>query len=105
MPNNTFNADRGQRSSVEGVRNIAHRYTRRLVITLIAGMIVGWSLLAINPNLGVFAALMLLNITVVGVLGIMYALQSIRFKESSWWLGVGYLLLVSGGIIWAIIDM
>jgi len=81
------------------------RYTRRLFFSLVAGFLVHQLLVVINPNLGLFVFLMFLNIGIVALLGVIYAVQSIRHKESWRWLGYGYLLLVAGGIIWAIIDM
>ena len=94
--------------TIENARNVltfVPRYTRRLLLALVAGIIVGWLLPAINPNLGLFAMLMLLNICIVGLFGVVCAIQSIRFVESWRWLSYGYLSLVAGGIIWAIIDM
>lgn len=93
---------------VEGANNILKfvpRYVGRLLFALFVGAVVGWMLLAVNPNLGLFAVLMLLNIGIAGLFGVVYAVQSIRFKESWRWLSYGYLLLVAAGIIWAIIDM
>jgi formate hydrogenlyase subunit 3/multisubunit Na+/H+ antiporter MnhD subunit len=93
---------------VESTKNILSfvpRYTARLLLALVVGIVMGWLLVAINPNLGLFAVLMLLNIGIVGMFGVFYAVQSIRFKESWRWLSYCYLFLVLAGIIWVIIDM
>ena len=94
-----------QVESAKSVFSFVPRYTGHLLLVLVVGIVVGWLLLIINPSLGLFAVLMVLNIGIVGLFGVVYAVQSIRFNESWRWLSYCYLFLVLGGIVWAIIDM
>lgn len=88
-----------------GIANFIPRYTRYLVLVLVVGFLIYWSLLAINPDLGSFTVVMLLNIAIVGLLGVVCSVQAIRHNESWRWFSYLYLLLVISGILWAIIDM
>jgi hypothetical protein len=81
------------------------RYTLRLLIALVVCFFVGWILVLFNPDLGLFAVLMLLNVGSAGLLAAYFAVQSVRKKESWCWVGYGYLMLLFIALVWAIIDM
>ena len=92
-------------ANIKNVTASVPRYIRRLVFAHFVGFIVGWLLLQINFDLGLFAVLMLLNIGIVVVAGVISSVQSIRSKEPWRGLGYVYLLLVVAGAIWVIVDM
>lgn len=81
------------------------RYTLLLVSVLVVSFFVGCALVLLNPDLGLFAVLMLLNIGSAGLLAAYFAVQSVRRNEPWRWVGYGYLLLLGIALVWAIIDM
>jgi hypothetical protein len=88
----------------ESVRARA-RYTLRLFAVLLCGVAIGTVLVLLNPDLGLFAWLMLLNIGAVSLLAAYFAFQAILKRESLRWTGYSYLVLLLAAIIWAAVDM
>jgi hypothetical protein len=92
-------------SAVSGATRVGPRYTLRLLAAVLCGGAIGSVLVFWNPDLGVFAVLMLANIVVVGLLGAYFAVQSILKRESVRWVGYTYLGLLVAATIWAAVDM
>jgi len=88
-----------------GIIRIVPRYTLRLLVVLVCGGVIGSVLVLLNPDLRLFAWLMLLNIGAVSLLAAYFAVQSILKRESVRWIGYSYLGLLLATIIWAAVDM
>ena len=88
-----------------GIIRIVPRYTLRLLVVLVCGGVIGSVLVLLNPDLRLFAWLMLLNIGAVSLLAAYFAVQSILKRESVRWIGYSYLGLLLAAIIWAAVDM
>ena len=89
----------------ERVFRTVPRFTLRLLVALLCGVLICWALVLLNPDLGLFALLMLTNIGAVGLLAAYFAIQSILKRETARWVGYSYLVLLLAAIIWAAIDM
>jgi len=81
------------------------RYALRLFITLACGGAIAAVLVLLNPDLGIFAVLMLANIAAVSLAGAYLAVQSIRKREPFRWFGYAYMALLIAAIVWTIVDM
>ena len=84
---------------------ISSRYALWLIIDLACGGAIAGILLLLNPELGVFAVMMLANVAGVSLAGAYFAVQSIRKREPLRWLGYAFMALLLAAIIWAAVDM
>lgn len=91
-------------TAASGLPGISSRYALRLVIALACGGLVAAVLVLLNPDLGVFAVLMLANIAAVGLAGAYLSVQSIRKREPFRWLGYLYMALLIAAVVWAAVD-
>ena len=81
------------------------RYALRLIVVLVCGALVAAGLVVLNPDLGVFAVLMLANIAAVALAGAYLSVQSIRRREPLRWMGYIHVALLVAAVAWTAVDM